>query len=174
MNVKYRKYTNFKKYEYSEISNPYVSFSTKLSNFRKIFFSNQYRSSYYRDVKLLSQKSLAEVKDAKRFHDVLKVHRLTDLIIGSYVFYSFFWHFKKGYFNSSKGSRLLDLYICGKIVFNIGILSMISYFAFKWYCDPMMYSYYVEKEREWEDKADELNKEKLAVNIDRKVKIIRS
>lgn len=159
---KFQRFQNFKKYSYTDISRPDQSLKEELKNFATIYYNSNYRTTYVRDLKNLKEKPSSEVSKARKLQKYYRMHQVTDILIVSYAAYSFFWHYKKGYFHiqTNKKLPLIDLYILGKIVFNVIFFASASFFLLKKASDPIMYEYFQKKEKEWEENALRLAKEK--------------
>jgi hypothetical protein len=154
---RFAQYSSFHKYEYRDVSKPDQSLSEQFSNFKKIFFKWTFKTSYIKDLKSLKDKSPLDLPGASTLKFNYFFYKLSEVSMLGYCLYSFYWHFKQGYFHS--GSRIAEIYIVGKISATLFVLSAVSFFILKKTSDRVMYEYFSVKEAEWDRNKQSKKKE---------------
>jgi hypothetical protein len=146
---KYEEFTEFQKFSYRLISKPNQSLTEmfKFTNF--LFTKPSQKSSYFKDIQFLIKNDKYNPEARKKLRFYYNIYRFTDIGIIAYAIHSLYWHYKHKFFNS--GSKLLEVYIVGKVFINMVILAYSSLFVFKYLSDPIMHDYFSTKEREWDN-----------------------
>lgn len=150
-------YKNYQNFSYTELCDPNHTFIQKIKAFNKIFFSNMFRSQYYRDVNLLTKDKSVSKDDRRILERNNFIIVISDIVIKGYIPYTIYWHYKKNYF--SMKNRSLYFYIFGKIIFNVFFINYLSLFAHKELNKNIIFNIYSIKEAEWKQSIEEKNAE---------------
>jgi hypothetical protein len=150
MTSAYDEFVAYQKFSYRVVSKPNQSLLEFLKNTNFLFTNFAQKSSYIKDIKYLIAENHIPLADRLKLKRSYQLYRLSDLLIIIYGITSLHWHYKKNYFNS--GSKLIEAYIVGKVFFIAVLIGFTSLLLFKHATDPIMYGYFGQKEREWDDR----------------------
>lgn len=154
----FRKFVEFYKYDYRDVSDPNASLRERLKNFKLLYSKWSFKTTYLKDVKYLSTNPDIERGKRKKMSMFYQGYKLTDVLIGIYAVHSLYWHYKRNYFRTNKVA--LEIYIVTKIIFNIILLNSLQFFTMKTVCDPILYEHFTKKEEEW-DRLYEIKKKEM-------------
>ena len=139
-----KKYSEFRKYSYIQVSNIDNSLSKKVSYFFKLNNNWRFKNAYYADSKSIINDNTVSIDDRLRIKRNVSLYNILDYFIIGTLGVSIYNHYKKGYLSTS--SKLIDIYLIVKFTFYLYSLFSIKFLIFKTQNDPILYKYYSERE----------------------------
>lgn len=139
-----KKFSNFRKYSYIQVSNIDNSLDMKINYFFKLNNNWKFKNAYYTDSKSMINDSSVDINDRFRIKRSVYLYNILDCFIIGTLGLSIYNHYKKGYLSTS--SKLIDIYLVVKFSFYLYCLFSFKFLIFKTQNDPILYKYYSERE----------------------------